>query len=426
MDYIEKTAVKSFFSRIPSTLARVSFFIYFFFVFFGTSLPFQDYSITSVDDIATSNPINQIIFTSLYLLSMPGLLAKRHRALELLKAEKFFTLFLAWSFLTIFWSDATFVSFKRWLQFFGSGVILLSGILHFRSFNEAIGYIKIILSIYIPITVLSILLGPGEGQWGWKGLTMQKNQLGQYVLISLIVWLMAVGDQGIIKKAYALFFSCISLILLIGTRSITSILTGIILFLLFAAFKARKAIFEPVIGRFLSLVFIFLFWFSIAAIVFFHQDLLGSMFAAFGKDMTLTGRLELWDSIFRHTQHYLLSGCGFGGFWVVGSSTLDFLYEQYTWLPNEAHLGYLDILNETGVIGLFLFIMMLSSYFLKNLKITNPNPWKWFLIAVLILNISESTLITPNSLTGVLAIFSYLALHTELLQRKTRYSIQSY
>jgi O-antigen ligase len=426
MDYIEKTTVEGFFSQIPSVLAKVSFLIYFFFVFFGTSLPFQDYSITSVDDIATSNPINQIVFSSLYLLSFPGLLTRKNRILELIKTEKFFSLFLAWSFLTIFWSDAMFVSFKRWLQFFGSGIILLSAILNFRSIDECIGYVKIILSIYIPITLLSIILGPGVGQWGWKGLTLQKNMLGQHVLMSLIIWSIAIArDNGLKKKTYALIFWCISLILLIGSRSVTCILTAMALFLIVGAFKAQKVIFEPIIGRFFSLVFIFLFWFSVAAIVILNPDLLASMFAAFGKDITLTGRVELWGSIFSYTQNHLFIGCGFGGFWVVGSSTLNSLYDEYTWFPNEAHLGYLDILNETGVIGLLFFIFMVSFYFVNNLKIDKANPWKWLLITVLILNLSESTLIIPNSVTGASVVFSYLALYVMLLKTNSGDQITS-
>ena len=417
LDYIEKTTVERFYSQIPSVLAKVSIFIYFFFVFFGTSIPFQEYNITSADDIATSNPANQIIFSSLYLLSIPGLLTKRRRIIELIKTEKFLSLFLAWSFMTIFWSDAMLVSFKRWTQFFGSGIILLSALLHFKSINEGIGYLKIILSVYLPVTVISIILGPGASQWGWQGLTLQKNMLGQHVLMSLIIWSIAIGEQGIKKKVYALSFWCLSLILLIGTRSVTCILTAIILFLIVSAFKAQTVIFTPVIGRFFSLIFIFIFWFSIAAIVLFNPDLLGSIFAAFGKDMTLTGRLELWASIFSHTRNYLFLGCGFGGFWVVGSLTMNLLYDEYTWLPNEAHLGYLDILNETGVIGLLLFILMLSFYFINNLKFDKPNPWKWLLITVLILNISESTLIIPNSVTGVLFNFSYLALYLEVLRK---------
>jgi O-antigen ligase len=419
MEYTEKAPLEKFFSSIPSVLSKISLLTYFFFIFFGTSLPFQDYEINTIDDIVTSNPINQIVFSTLYLLSLPGLLVKKRRVIQLIKTEKFLSLFFLWTFLTVFWSDASFVSFKRWLQFFGSGLILLSAMAHFRSIDECIGYLKIILSIYMPITLLSIILGPGMGQWGWKGLTLQKNALGQYALVSLFIWSIAiVNDDGIKKKSYAFFLWCISLILLIGSRSVTCILTAMILFLVVGGFKVRKVIFEPIIGRFISSVLIFLFWLCIAAIVFFNPDLLSSLFAVFGRDTTLTGRSELWASIFEHTKNYLFIGCGFGGFWVIGSSTLNILYDEYSWLPNEAHLGYLDILNETGVVGLLIFTFMVSFYFVNITKLDKFHPWKWLLFMVLILNISESTLTLPNSVTGVIFIFSYLALYLELLKKQ--------
>lgn len=426
MDYVKSVSAESYFSQLSSILAKVSFFMYLFFVFFGTSLPFQ-YEASSVEDIATSNPINQFLFSSLYLLSLFGLLSKRHRIFKFLKTEKFFSFFLLWTFFTVFWSDFPFVSFKRWLQLFGTGIVLLSALLHFESVDEALGYLKAILTLYIPLTFLSILMGPGVDQLGWKGLTMQKNILGQHALLSLIIWSIAfVSDSGIKKRGYALVFWCVSFILLIGSRSVTCILTAMILFLVFGPAKAQKAVFEPVIGRLFSLMFIFLFWFSIAAILIFIPDLLASVFASFGKDMTLTGRLELWDTIFSHTKNYLFSGCGFGGFWVIGSAPIDMIYEQYTWLPNRSHLGYLDILNETGIIGLFLFGLMVIYYISNLLKLEKKHFWKWFFIVALILNITETTLTFPNTAITVLFIFSYLALYIEHCEISEGHRPESY
>src|ERR687895_757688 len=98
-----------------TSLSRIAFFLYLFFVFFGTSMPFQE-KITNPDDVTTSNPINQVVFPIIYLLSLPGLYAKRKKLLLLITNEKYLTLFLFWCLLTISWSDFPVVSIKRWIQ----------------------------------------------------------------------------------------------------------------------------------------------------------------------------------------------------------------------------------------------------------------------------------------------------------------------
>ena len=110
------------------------------------------------------------------------------------------------------------------------------------------------------------------------------------------------------------------------------------------------------------------------------------------------------------------SGCGFGGFWVFDNINLVILYEDYVWLPRQAHMGYLDILNETGLVGLGLFLAMVVAFFKNLLNLGKPFFWKWFLIAALIINFQETTLFRPNILTGVLFIFSYLALYVDLIK----------
>ncbi len=82
-----------------------------------------------------------------------------------------------------------------------------------------------------------------------------------------------------------------------------------------------------------------------------------------GKDLTLTGRTELWADIFRIAKTHLLFGCGFQGFWVVDALNIQALYQVYVWIPIQAHNGYLDILNETGLVGLTLFIIAVINFF---------------------------------------------------------------
>jgi O-antigen ligase len=405
------------FAQLSSKLAKLSFFLYVFFLFFRTSMPFQD-QITYSDDIVTSSLFNQLLFSSLYLIAIIGLISKRQVIFDFVKREKFLTLFLVWSFLTVFWSDYPIVSLKRWCRLFGMIIVFLSGLLHMRSNDEAIDYFKIVLSIYLPLTLLSILFIPGATQWefpAWRGLAPHKNMLGQFSLISLIIWTFAAREDSIKRKTVALMFLILSFIFLIGSKSATSYFTFALLAFVAGLVFSEKLLASPIRGVF-SFIVVFSFSGIIFSILYLAPDLLESLLKTFGKDLTFTGRTDLWGSVFELTKERLVFGYGFGGFWATNSPMLEKIFAEQMWLPNQSHLGYLDILTETGLCGLLLFSLIVASYFKNLLMLKRAHFWKWFFITALIMNISESTLFKVTELTGDLFVLSYLALHVEIFR----------
>jgi O-antigen ligase len=144
---------------------------------------------------------------------------------------------------------------------------------------------------------------------------------------------------------------------------------------------------------------------------------MSSIFNAFGKESTFTGRTDLWVEILKEAKGHLFIGCGFEGFWVVGNDSFMSLYTDLSWLTNQAHQGYLDLLNETGLIGLVLLILMVVFYFKNLSNLRKPHLWKWFVVIALIVNFQESTLFRINTLTGVLFTFSYLVLYVERINQ---------
>jgi exopolysaccharide production protein ExoQ len=402
-----------------TSLSRIAFFLYLFFVFFGTSMPFQE-KITDPNDITLSNPVNQFVYPTIYLLSLPGLYAKRKKLLLLITNEKYLTLFLFWCLLTISWSDFPVVSIKRWIQVLGTAIVSSSFLLHVDSADKALRYFKAVLTIYIPLCLLAILLIPGAIQWefqAWRGLASHKNSLGQISLVSSIIWFAAFRSSSHIGRICSAILLLISLVLLIGSRSALSIFA----FMLIASLGALGFIDSHLstlrIGRAFSILVLTTFISSFLSSIYLEPDFINSILNALGKDFTFTGRTDLWAEIFKEANRHLFVGCGFEGFWVVGNDSFMSLYADFFWLPNQAHQGYLDLLNETGLIGLVLLILMLIFYFKNLSNLGKPHLWKWFVVVALIVNFQESTLFRINTLTGVLFTFSYLALYVERINQ---------
>lgn len=92
------------------------------------------------------------------------------------------------------------------------------------------------------------------------------------------------------------------------------------------------------------------------------------------------------------------------------------LYSTYVWLPRQANNGYIDILNELGIIGSMLFAFVLINYFVNLTRLKQEHLWRWFVFAMIIINVTESSILRPRSVTSVMFIFSYFALFTDLLK----------
>jgi O-antigen ligase len=354
-------------------------------------------------------------------LALISLWPKAKAVLRFIKNEKFLSFFILWSLLSVLWSDYPFVSFKRWIQLAGNTIVLLAAIIHFSSVDDAIRYFKLIFCIFMPLNLLAVLFIPDAIQWhfpAWRGLTTHKNQLGQISLMSLIFWVYYFYQGNTRNRAIAAIYLCLSLILLMGSRSATSILAAIILFFVLSLVLAYKHILRPKIGSSLSVLLLFAFFIGLIPIIYLGMDFVASMFEIIGKDVTFSGRTDLWATIFDEAKTHSLFGCGFGGFWVVGSAPIESLYNLHVWLPKQAHLGYLDTINETGIIGFVIVGFMVVYYFITLSKFEGPHFWKWFVVAALVLNLMESCLMSSSrSITGILFIYSYLALFYETMKR---------
>jgi O-antigen ligase len=417
MNAIESVLSVDKFELYFSKLAKLSLFLYLFFLFFGTALPFQN-KIVDTAEFESANRVNQIIFSTLYMLSFICLLFKRGMIVKLVKKEKFLTIFLLWALLSVFWSDFPTVSFKRWIRIFGGTIIFLSALLQFRKTEEALEYFKVILYIYIPVSFLSIIFIPEAIQWkfpAWRGIASHKNELGQVSLVSLIIWSCALHNKEIRNQIVAFLFLILSLVLLIGARSATSLTTGFFLIALLGLLYAERKILRPVIGKVFSVILISSFALILFLILYFAPEAQLSILKVLGKDLTISGRTGLWSAVFQFTQKKLIFGYGISSFWDVNNYNLMQIYQDVEWFPNQSHMGYLDILNETGIIGISIFTLMVLSVFKEFWRLESSYLWKYLIVCIMILNFTESTLFRINELTGFLFIFSYIAIYLESL-----------
>jgi exopolysaccharide production protein ExoQ len=390
-------------------MANIAFFMVVFFNIFGTSLPFRE-RVYDVSEVATSNIVNQIVFTSMFFISLIALIPKVRMLNAFVTKEKYLFLFVAWCALSIIWSDYSFVSFKRWFQLLALVMAITAALFYLKTDEEFLKFFKPITALFIIFSFISVYTIPEAlDEYGvWRGLSTSKNHLGQAALIGFLVWVFALKNASFLQRAFGLVVIAISLILLFGSESSTAIFAFFITLLAATLFYIDNQFKKISAGRVFSFITLTAILSFIVYAFIATPDLVNAFLGNFDEDITFTGRTWLWEDVLREASKHLWLGAGFQGFWVVTNEDLLRLYEIYPWLPKQAHNGYVDLINEVGIIGTAIFLLMIISYFKNVIKLHQTQIWAWFVVAVLIINLQESTLFHGGVLTGSMFVFAYL------------------
>jgi len=196
----------------------------------------------------------------------------------------------------------------------------------------------------------------------WKGIMEQKNFAGALCMITALIYLF---DQGGLKVGWRFFMILASTYFLYRSGSKTSL--GLVaialpfgLFFRFYNVKLRAIWVAMVITVVIGIATaIMIYWAQIAA----HFD----------SPDALTGRVQIWPILVNYWHDHPF-GSGFGSFWNIGDASPSYIYaKQGSWvaLVPIGHNGYLDILAQTGTVGLILAIIAVAVAPLWKLM-TNP------------------------------------------------------
>ena len=395
-------------NKIVELLSLAGLLLYLGAVLFGTSGPQWPQKLEDVSDITMSNPVNQVVFSTIFILSFFSVLPHYKKLLYWLNREKFIVFFLLWCGITIFWAIDPVVAFKRYFQYLTTSIVFISFLINFKDEKIILKILTVILSIYLFVTLIVVLTVPQATDPSfntWRGLHPTKNNLGQTAGLCVIFFFtMLLRKNELIKKITLSFFLVIALILLFGSFSMTNVLLITIFTVLFIIFKSNKLFESLGIGNktaYLILGFVFILILSVLAL---GSDLYLKFFEFIGKDPTLTGRTEIWYLVLSQSYNELITGVGFQSFWIPEHLSKIMLFKY--WVPTQSHNGYVDIILETGIVGLFFFVVVIY-YLLARMNFKNNQLWVFFIVYAILLNFSESTFIRPHHFTNVFFYLSF-------------------
>jgi exopolysaccharide production protein ExoQ len=359
------------------------------------------------------SPLDRLVLIILLCLGLILLVQRKFDWSSVIKKNIWLILLIAYMFVSILWSEIPFTSFKRWTREL-IAVILAFLVLTERNPRQAMESIfRRTVYILIPFSLLLIKYFPEYGRqyhrWSgelmWVGVTTQKNGLGRLCLFaaSFLIWTLIRRWQGrcIPVARYQthanVFVLIITLLLLKGpgivgmsATAVTALATGLAFF--FGLLLMKKYKMYPRSNTLLMIIGAVIIFGTVT--VFAGGATVAAFTSTLGRDVTLTGRTEIWAALIPYLIQNPILGGGFGGFWIP---TI-----QQEVRIGEAHNGYLDVLLELGFFGLLLVSMfLLSSCRMAHRELKRDFDWASFYICFLLMalvhNISESSL---NSLTS--------------------------
>lgn len=319
-------------------------------------------------DIISGNPIDRAIFSIIIVIGLIILFRRKAYLLSILKSNAWIIFLISFYGISTSWSEFPFVSFKRWIKEIGSLIMVLivvtddNPVEAMKTLLRRCAYVLVPLSIvlikYYPD--LSRSYHPWTGVAANSGVGTSKNALGILCLVLGLFFLWNI--LTLIRKKIPIdkkevFVNILFLVMIvwlfIKANSVTSLvafITGICTILGLSLIKNNVRY----VGFYIfSVIFIFL-------ILQLSFGIIESSVLNFGRDMTLTGRTDLWKDVLNMVTNPFV-GTGFESFWLGERMTK--LWEIHWWRPNQAHNGYIETYLNLGLAGLFLLTgVILSSY----------------------------------------------------------------
>lgn len=314
---------------------------------------------------------------------------------------------------SIAWSSAPALTLRRSVLLLGAtlfGVYLAARF----SADTLVGLLSAVLATIALLSLAAALLLPAYGvehgllEGDWRGVFAQKNKLGWAMVLGTAVWVLRLlygRGAAVVNGA----FLALSAFLLVLSNSKTSV---VVLTVVLAALFLLRVGQGGAGASGLALIGIGIVGPAGAAWLLGHYEV---VLGALGRDATLTGRTEYWAQALLAIEQRPTLGYGYAAFWRgIDGPSADFV-GAIGGNPTHAHNGLLDLGLVLGLVGVLLFLATLVLNLGRALARLGTRSGVdgafpvIFLVFLVATNVTESDIMTYNSLTWM--VYSAVTVH---------------
>lgn len=324
---------------------------------------------------------------------------------------------LVYALASTLWSPERFVSFKRVVQLYGVALLGLALVVGGNGRYRLLRVVEPVLWLGMVLAVIAGAALPGYAfaDNGFRAFMATKNNFGQFAAVCALVPVALLHAEPGRRRAPRLMLAVLGVAGLVLSRSATAALALAAVATVYLGWRLARGLHRSWLAVLLALVLVLVTSLFGAGLVlgFPSLDELSRHLAKLiGRDVTLTGRAYLWELMLREVRHHPWFGTGYGGFWLGLEGASGQIAYLVKWgYPGQAHNGYLDILNELGVVGLGLLACFLAEHVraLARLRRTDPAQAAFhaaLLVMVLVLNLAEAAILRTTHFWWILLVAS--------------------
>jgi exopolysaccharide production protein ExoQ len=367
--------------------------------------------ISSVE--SEGSPMDQFFLLSLLFMGWRVLAGRSFSLATLWRDNRWPALLLLLMAASILWSDYSFTSLKRYVKVVVSLTMALVILTDERPYAAMQTVLRTCLYIHLPLSIVCVKyfrrIGieysfMGESNF-WQGIATSKNTMGQVAMLGVVYFAWDLFQHWRTRgwRHINTLYLLMAVYLLKGSNhgvSKTSILVAVLaVSILLTLHLLRQR--PELLRRFTTLTLVgglslvaFIVTHSIVA--FDEASFLGTIVKLFGRDITLTDRLYIWQDMYKMASGNPLFGVGYGGFWIGRQANIP--WNTHTWVLGQGHSGYVDTYLQLGIAGWCVLSGIILTTHRKLVSALGTDfefaAWRLSLfLVVLFVNLTETTLL---------------------------------
>ena len=372
----------------------------------------------SIEASIEGDPITRLIAIALILAGILVLILRRDRIAAFLRANKGILIFYAYVLLSIAWSDSPGISFRRYIRLCGALIMAFIVVSEkdqhggFEHVFRRYAAICLALSFFYIRTDRSIGYVIGvHGDHFMAGILGHKNDLGTLCMFSFIFFLWRAMRAWPAVSYFDGLLILINIYLLVRAQCTTALVLAIFGTALMIGLKIVKGGFRKSVVSIMILVIITLPIFLLA-MNSASAMIPGSFFEITGRDATLSGRIPMWRDLINLGRDDLILGSGYEAYWIRHYREI---WAMWSFLPINAHNGFVEVLLNLGVLGLAIMISVITRALgLAGSEDQLSRPYgRWYLIVLIMLVINNITEASLAKLTLGWSLFLFISANSE-------------
>lgn len=347
--------------------------------------------------------INAKISLLIYFVTFILLAIRWKRTLGTISSNKFLWILIGIICFSYFWS----INPSQTLRFAVYAIGTTAFGLYLATRYTLLEQLELLAWTYGLLLILSILFAIGIPQYGlmsgvhegaFRGVFTHKNQFGAFMAPGGVVFLLN-AFQG---KKYTwiywclLVLTCATMVLSQSTTALGTFAVMLILCIIYRIFRWR---YEVMVSAVLAVTML-----GLAGLIYIAGYVgSDSLLDLVGKDVTLSGRTDIWAYVWDQIQLRPWFGYGLAAFWNGFDGPSGYIQLAMRIAVIYAHNGFLDIWLSLGLVGLTVFVIGFFTTTIQSLTLlrkTNTPEGFWpllFLTYILLSNLTEGTISNMNS-----------------------------